>query len=146
MVITKILLKYGFGVRSLTFEDFEAACVESFFKCFFTDEKFEDGLSLPFPYKGRIYRVIILRRTLFQNSLAETAWHEFAHAYFEHYGVRAFVRGSEEKYEKAADDFALCCLIPTLWMRTKKWNELLEEGFTDQQITRRKEIYDSTGI
>ena len=146
MIIPEILLKYGFGVRSLTFEDFELACFECFFKYFFTDEKIEDGLSFPFPYKGYEYRVIVLRRTLFQTSLAETAWHEFAHAYFRDYGVRAFVRGSEEKYEKAADDFALCCLIPTLWMRTKKWNELLDEGFTNEQIIRRKEIYDSTGI
>ena len=146
MVIPEILTKYGFGVRQLSFEDFESACEELSIKIFFTDEKIEDGLSFPFPYKGKTYRVIILRQTLFYLAQIETAWHEFAHAYFEHYGVRAFVRGSEEKYEKAADDFALCCLIPTLWMRTKKWNDLLDEGFTNDQISRRKEIYDACGI
>lgn len=146
MVIPDILLKYGFGVRQLSFENFESACAELYIKVFFTDEKIEDGLSFPFPFKGRIYRVIVLRRTLFYLAQIETAWHEFAHAYFEHYGVRAFVRGSEEKYERAADDFALCCLIPTLWIRTKKRSELLEEGFTNEQIARRKEIYDTTGV
>lgn len=146
ITIPDILLKHGFGVRSLGFEIFEAVCEELQYKIFWTDEKLDDGLSFPRTRHGKKHRIIILRRMLFQQALVETAWHEFTHAYFEHFGVRTFVRGSEEKYERAADDFSLCCLIPTFWMRTKTRNMLLEEGFSNEQITRRKEIYDGCGV
>ena len=122
MQVPECLLKYGFGVRQLSFEDFESACAELDYKIFWTDEKLDDGLSFPRKRNGKSHRVIVLRRVL--HGKTETAWHEFAHAHFEHYGVRAFVRGSEEKFERVADDFALCCLIPTMWVRYKTWNEL----------------------
>ncbi len=146
MIVPQTLENLGFGLRSLTFQDFEIACRECDFKFFFTDEKLEEGLTFPYERNGKKERVIILRKTLFRESLEEVCWHEFDHAYFDHYGVRLFVEGSEDKYEREADDFSFCCRIPTIWIRTKNREELLAEGFTDEQINRRKEIYDSRGV
>jgi Domain of unknown function (DUF955). len=146
MNIPEILRELGFGVRQLSFEDFETACDRVGFKYFLTQEKIGEGLTFPRTRNGKRYRIIVLQSTLFYQSLLETAWHEFTHAYFEHYGVRLFARGSEEKCERQAEDLALCCLIPTIWVRTKSREELLEEGFTPEQIDRRKYIYDSRGF
>lgn len=147
MIVPEILNSLGFGVRSLSFEDFETACAKMKFLFLLVDEKLlEEGVTFPRTRNGRRYRVIVLRRTLFKQLLTEAAWHEFAHAYFEHYGVRAFSRGSEDRFERQADDLALCCMIPTVWVRTKTFEELLGEGFTAEQIWRRKEIYDSCGV
>lgn len=141
------LCTLGFGVRSLTFEDFEIACEKFGFKYFLVDEKLiDEGFTYPRHRHGKKYKIIILRRTLFSIVLTEVAWHEFGHAYFEHYGLRCFVRGSEEKAEKQMNDFALVCQIPTLWMRTKTKNEILDEGFTKEQYNQRLEIFNSTGM
>lgn len=145
MNIPQFLEKLGFGLRSLTFEDFETACLICNFLYLFTSEKCEEGMSFPRNRNGIRYRVIILRKTLLKQTLTEVAWHELYHAYYEHFGVRLFVYGSEEKYEREADDFSLCCRIPLVWVRTKSVNELLEEGFTIEEIKRRKEINDKSG-
>jgi hypothetical protein len=144
--IPQILYELGFGIRSLSLEDFETACEKLNFPFFWTDEKLDDGISFPRERNGRKYHVIVLRKTLFRCALPETVWHEFAHAHYSHYGVRCFARGSEDKFELEANDFALCCIIPTLWVRKKSREELLDEGFTNEQLDRRKEIYDSCGI
>ena len=147
MIVPEPLIELGFGVRSLSYEDFETACEITGFPVVLVDEKLiEEGLTFPRTRGGRRFRVIVLRRTLFKQQLTEAAWHEFAHAYYEHYGVRCFVRGSEDRFETQADDLALCCMIPTLWVRTKSFEELLGEGFSPECLRRRKEIYDSCGI
>lgn len=147
MYIPDILYKYGFGVKSLGFDIFEAVCAELKISYFLVEDKLlEEGISFPRTRRGRRFQVIILQHKLPFTALAEVAWHEFAHTSYEHYGVRFFVQGSEDRYEAQADDLALCCLIPTLWIRTKTRNELLEEGFTNEQIDRRKWIYDNRGI
>jgi hypothetical protein len=147
MVIPEILYSLGFGVRSLTFEDFETACAEMKFPYFLTDEKLiDEGISFPRTRHGQKHHIIILKNTLFRLTLAEVAWHEFGHAYFSHYGVRCFVRGSEDKAEKQVDDLALCCLIPTLWIRTRTREEILSEGFTIDQIYRRINIFETCGV
>lgn len=146
MKVPQVLESLGFGIRSLTFEDFEAACRKCDFKYFFTDEKCEEGISFPFYRNGNRERIIILRNTIFPQTLVEVAWHEFNHAYFEHFGVRLFVHGSEEKCEREADDFSLCCRFPLIWVRTKTFNELLDEDFTSDDIHRRKEISENCGV
>lgn len=147
MTIPEILYSLGFGVRSLTFEDFETACVKLKFPYFLVDEKLiDEGLSFPRTRNRQNYHVIILKNTLFRLALLDVAWHEFGHAYFAHYGVRRFVRGSEDKAEKQVDDLALCCMIPTLWVKTRTREELLGEGFTIEQIKRRKIIFETCGV
>lgn len=146
MDVPEILIAKGFGKRQLLFEDFEDVCSASDFRYFFTTEDIGDGLTYPRIRHGKKYRVIVLKQTLFRNELLETAWHEFTHAFYEHYGVQCFIKGSTSKYERIANDLALCCLIPTVWCETKSRNELLEEGFTEEQLERRKEIYDNFGI
>lgn len=146
MHIPELLLTLGFGVRQLSFEDFKKACAILKFVYLLVDEKLiEEGLTFPRTRHGRRNKIIVLKNTLLLQQLTEVAWHEFAHAYYEHYGVRCFVRGSEDKYEQFCDDLALCCLIPTVWVRTKTLEELLGEGFTREQITRRQEIYNASG-
>lgn len=144
MLIPEILFSLGFGVRSLTFEDFEKACAVMNFKYFLVDEKIGEGFSYPRTRKGIRHRVIILERTLFLHTLTEVAWHEFCHAANEHYGVRCFVRGSEDKAESEAIDFSVVCMIPTLWVRTKTREELYDEGFTKDQVDRRYYIYEKS--
>ncbi|HEX8287868.1 MAG TPA: ImmA/IrrE family metallo-endopeptidase [Pyrinomonadaceae bacterium] len=147
MHIPEILHKYGFGIKPLGMDVFEWVAAEMKIPVIIFDEKLiEDGISFPRTRKGKRFRVIALKNKLPFSSLAETAWHEFGHAFYEHYGVRRFVRGSEDRFERQADDLALCCIIPTVWVRTKSREDLLDDGFTSEQIDWRKWIYDTYKI
>lgn len=141
MIIPEILLTLGFGVRSLDFEDFEKACAELKIPFFLVDEKIGEGMTFPRTRNGKKYSVILLERTLFRDVLTEVAFHELYHVIAGHFGMRCFVRGSEEKAEQEANDFSLCCRISTKYVRTKTRNELLDLGFTNTQISRRYAIY-----
>jgi hypothetical protein len=143
MYIPEILYSYGFGVRPLGYEEFEKACAILKILIFFSDEKtVEDGFTYTRTRNDKKHKIIILKTTLFKFELIDVAWHEFYHAYYDHYGVRCFANGTEDKYEQQCADFSLCCQIPTLWIRTKTREELLEEGFTNNQINRRLHIYE----
>ncbi|MCU0240675.1 MAG: ImmA/IrrE family metallo-endopeptidase, partial [Pyrinomonadaceae bacterium] len=77
-------------------------------------------------------------------------WHEFGHflMHFPNKVVGTYFWGDEQIYkgnrrqEKEADAFAYCAVIPKTWLRDKTFNDLIDEGFTDEQIWKRKEIYE----
>lgn len=75
-------------------------------------------------------------------------FHEFAH-YLMHapntnetanfHGI-----GKKTRKEKEADAFALCALIPKIWIETKPLHELLdEEGIPADMVVARKAIYEN---
>ncbi len=79
-----------------------------------------------------------------------TMWHEFGHylMHFPNKTVGSYFWGDEKIYkgnrkqENEADAFAYCAVIPLIWLKEKTFTDLLDEGFTDEQIWKRKEIYE----
>lgn len=74
-------------------------------------------------------------------------FHEFAH-YLMHSpdsGTTANFHGVGKKTRKEAeaDAFALCALIPKIWIETRTLQELIEdEGFASEIVKERREIYE----
>lgn len=78
-------------------------------------------------------------------------WHEIGHfiLHSPNKTIGTYFWGNERIYshqnrreENQADFFALCALIPFMSVSTKSFNELLDEGFTEKQLQKRKEIYE----
>lgn len=78
-------------------------------------------------------------------------WHEVGHflmhspsrtvgTYF--WGDEKIYSHQNRREENQADAFALCCLIPKPWISRKTFNDLLDEGFTEKQVWKRKEIFE----
>lgn len=82
-------------------------------------------------------------------------WHEMGHfllhspnrtigTYF--WGDERIYSHQNRREEKEADVFALCALIPLCDVIKKTFDDLLDEGFTEKQISKRKEIYEAYKI
>jgi hypothetical protein len=145
MNIPQILQDIGFGRRPLTFSDFEYVCTQLNITVLYLHNIF-GGIAIP---RRRNRQIIVLDPKGSPLDLSLRAWHEFAHLMCGHEGVRLFVRGSLERAEVEADALALCALIPTDWVEAENpyfADQLLDEGFTWQQIWERKEIYERCKI
>lgn len=82
-------------------------------------------------------------------------WHEVGHfilhspnktigTYF--WGDERIYSHQNRREENEADVFGLCASVPKDWVLTKTYDELLEEGFSEGQLQKRKEIYEKYKI
>ena len=54
--------------------------------------------------------------------------------------------GRSTRKEREADAFALCALIPKLWIESRSVHDLIDGGFATEMIAARFEIYEHYGI
>ncbi|HVF48219.1 MAG TPA: ImmA/IrrE family metallo-endopeptidase [Pyrinomonadaceae bacterium] len=77
-------------------------------------------------------------------------FHELAHFLFHVPETGAAARfhgvGRSTRTEIEADIFALCALIPKVWIETRRPEDLIDEGFSLEMVTSRQKIHDRYGI
>ena len=99
--------------------------------------------------KGKHY--IAINKRLRADKKLFVMFHEFAHFVYHvpDTNVTAnFSRVGDRNFkEDEADLFALCALIPKVWVETKTLQELVEDEFLSEEIVwKRKEIYENYRI
>lgn len=97
----------GFNKRAFTFDDFVSICAEMGIKWYWFE-----GESLGQFFYRRGFPIIILNPKLTSFMLLYVAFHELSHALLHPTGIRYFVRGSRDKFERQAGDLSLCCVLP----------------------------------
>lgn len=77
-------------------------------------------------------------------------FHEFAHFLMHSPDTNTTASfhglGKKNRKEREADAFALCALIPTAWIKSRDLAELADDGYPDELIKDRIDIYERLGI
>jgi len=77
-------------------------------------------------------------------------FHEFAHFLMHSPDTNTTASfhglGKTTRKEREADAFALCALIPKVWLETRELSEISDEGFSPEMIKQRAAVYKSQGI
>ena len=112
-------------------------------------------LEMPLATDGFYYRVlgqdcIAVNSRLGRVQKLAVLFHELGHFLFHapESGPAASFHGVGRRTRKEcqADVFALCALIPKLWITSRSVDELIDEGVTAEMIAARCKVYERYGV
>ncbi|HEY2865929.1 MAG TPA: ImmA/IrrE family metallo-endopeptidase [Pyrinomonadaceae bacterium] len=77
-------------------------------------------------------------------------FHEFAHFLMHSPDTNTTASfhglGKKTRKEQEADTFALCALIPKIWLEGREISELIDDGFPAELLAERVRIYERLGL
>ena len=138
-------LRIGWNEHPLTESDFYRLCKR--FKVSVTE--------MPLATGGFYYRVMGRDFIAVDSRLAPTEklfvlLHELGQFLFHTPGSGATANfhgvGRRTRKEYEADVFALCALIPRIWIDSRSHEDLMDEGFTAEMISERLKILERYGL
>lgn len=141
-----LALKLRWNERPLTEEDFYRICRRN--KVSVTEMPLVTN-GFYYCVKGRHYIAISSR--LKGNEKLFVMFHELAHFLMHAPDSNATANfsgiGKPTRKEKEADAFAYCAILPKRWIEQKTLRDLVEdEGFTEEFIAERKEVFRRYGV
>ena len=139
-------LNFGWNEKPLGEDDFYCQCKSHNIEIIETPMKIR-GIC----WYVQEQHVITINSKLSGHDRLLAMWHEFGHylMHFPNKTIGTYFWGDELIYkgnrrqENEADTFALCALIPKVWVYTKSLDDFVEEeNFSEEMVWKRKSIYE----